>query len=252
MTDPSRCTALVVENSARAPIGALADWLPASGIDLVTVRPHTGEALPADPTAYDAVIVLGGPSSAYDDGPIDGRASWQPAGRDLLNQAVAAAVPTFAICLGAQLLAVAQGGRVHKGPDGPERGALLIAKRDRAVYDPVMAALPLTPDVIQWHDDVISELPVHAQLLAAGTRYENQAFRIGETAWGVQFHPEATPSIVRDWAARERAEGGDGELLGAAVAGVTTRYADLEETWHTVFERFAVVVRRRRESMPEA
>lgn len=236
--------ALVIENDPGDPPGRIADWLPPNGVELDVVRPHSGEALPAGLTAYDALVVLGGPMTAYDDGPIDGRESWLPKVRALLNEAVGTGVPTLAICLGAQLLATAQGGTVEPGEAGPEIGPALVAKRDRATYDPIMAALPLTPDVIQWHHDVITERPLGAELLAASVRYENQAFRVGAAAWGMQFHAEATLAMVRHWAENDATElGVDPDDV---VAQVEERYLDMEESWRPVFERFATVVRRRR------
>ena len=86
--------------------------------------------------------------------------------RELLGQALAADFPTLAICLGAQLLAQVGGGTVRAGIDGPEVGATLVAKRDAADADPVFGPLPLSPDVLQWHHDEISELPAGAH--AAG------------------------------------------------------------------------------------
>ena len=62
----------------------------------------------------------------------------------LLAEAVAREVPTFGICLGGQLLAMATGGRVERNPDGPEYGAMLIAKRLRDSGGRAPRAFPLT------------------------------------------------------------------------------------------------------------
>ncbi len=252
MSIPPSRPALVVENSPTDPPGRLADWLPPGGVDLHVVRPHAGDPLPASLDGYDALVVLGGPMAAYDDGPIDGRESWLPQVRDLLREGVGTSVPTMAICLGAQLLATAHGGVVAPAEEGPEFGACLVAKRDLATYDPIMATLPLTPDVIQWHYDEVVQRPPGAELLAASVRYDTQAFRLGGTAWGIQFHGEATIDMVRGWAKGDAAElaerGIDTDLLIERVEEV---YPDIEESWRPVFERFATVVRRRREEAAE-
>jgi GMP synthase (glutamine-hydrolysing) len=57
--------------------------------------------------------------------------------------------------------------------------------------------------VVQWHFDTITALPPDADLVASSDRYEVQAFRIGEVAWGLQFHVEATPDMVAEWAAND-------------------------------------------------
>ena len=62
----------------------------------------------------------------------------------------------------------------------------------------------MLPDVIQWHHDEITELPAGAVLLAASTRYPHQAFRLGDRAWGLQFHIECDPAMIADWAKRQR------------------------------------------------
>src|SRR5581483_7883037 len=116
------------------------------GLDVVD-----GAELPSELAGFAGIVVLGGPMSATD----DARAPWLPQVRDLLRRAVGDEVPTLAICLGAQLLAVAHGGRVGPNPDGPELGAQLIAKRAAAATDPLFGPLPITPGVIQWHYDAV-------------------------------------------------------------------------------------------------
>ena len=105
----------------------------------------------------------------------------------LLRRAVRDRIPTLGICLGAQLLATAHQGTVERAASGPEIGPALIAKRDAAESDPLFGPLPMLPDVLQWHQDEITELPLGAVLLAASSNYPVQAFRVGTAAWGVQF-----------------------------------------------------------------
>jgi GMP synthase (glutamine-hydrolysing) len=178
--------------------------------------------------------MLGGPQSAND-------ADLEPM-RQLLRDAVAAELPTLTICLGAQLLAAANGGRVEPSPDGPEIGALLIAKRAAASTDPLFGSLPITPDVIQWHYDAITRLPPGAIHLASSPVCEHQAFRLGRLAWGVQFHIETTPEIVRAWAAKDarRLDGYDLDLILSRIDGA---HDDIAEVWRPFAHAFADVVR---------
>jgi GMP synthase-like glutamine amidotransferase len=92
---------------------------------------------------------------------------------------------------------------VREGIDGPDVGALLVAKRDAAYADPVFGPLPLTPDVLQFHHDEISELPTGAVLLASSPMYVNQAYRVGQHVYGLQFHIETAPEIIHEWAERD-------------------------------------------------
>jgi GMP synthase (glutamine-hydrolysing) len=150
-------------------------------------------------------------------------------------------VPTLGICLGAQLLALATGGRIARNPDGPEYGAQLIAKRANSATDPLFAALPITPDVIQWHVDAIVELPPGAIQLASSPGCAVQAFRLGRLAWGIQFHIETTPELLRSWAEA------DAELMhDYDVELILTRAEkaqdDITEVWSPFAAAFAAIV----------
>ncbi|HEX8079567.1 MAG TPA: type 1 glutamine amidotransferase [Jatrophihabitans sp.] len=223
---------LVVENDLIAPIGMLDGWLRAAGAELVMCSPATGQPLPADLGGYSALVVLGGGMGAYD----DERAAWLPQLRQLLAEAVRTELPTLGVCLGAQLLAAATGGRVRPA-DTPEYGSQLVAKRQAAAADPLLREVPITPDVLQWHVDEISELPPGAVLLASSPVCEVQAFRIGRLAWGLQFHIETTPEIVALWAEH------DAELLQdydlpAILERSARAHPDIVEVWQPVVAAF--------------
>jgi GMP synthase-like glutamine amidotransferase len=232
--------ALVITHTVSESPGVLADWFPAAGLELDVVEPWNGDALPDRVTDHDALIVMGGPQQAYD----DGSAPWLRHTKELLRAAVKDGLPVLGVCLGGQLLAEAMGGRVRPGAEGPELGARLVSKRDAAVDDPVFSDIPLSPVVIQWHWDEISELPPGALLLAASPKYVNQAFRVGAKAYGLQFHIETPPEMVRGWAAADadgvRAAGLDPELLAERAVEVL---AEIEEVWRPFIDRFAALVR---------
>lgn len=234
---------LVVQHTAPEAAGRLGAWLTGAGLRLEPVRPYAGEALPTSLDGYGGLLVLGGPQAAYADSNGAHGAPWLAATKALLRAAVSSGVPTLTICLGAQLLAEACGGRVRPGSKGPEYGAALVARRDVAAQDELFGLVPFTPDVISWHDDEIVDLPPGAVLLATGTTYPNQAFRVGPRAWGLQFHIETTPEQVAGWA-----EHLDGRQAGARydvdriLAAVTAVHDDIEEVWRPVAERFAALV----------
>lgn len=168
----------------------------------------------------------------------DAQYPWLSDIRSLLSQAVGRRTPVLAICLGAQLLATATGGRVQQSRSGPEAGTLLVAKRDHAADDALLGPLPLTPDVMQFHRDEVMTLPPSAQLLASSPKCDNQAFRVGDVAYGMQFHVETTTETVLEWQRRMP------ELAESARAGQLSRdhldsfHEDLAETWRPVAERF--------------
>lgn len=186
---------LILEHDAHDPPMLLGDWLTEAAAEIEVRRLHAGDRVPDTVKGFQALISMGGEMGATD----DDVAPWLPATRALLASAAAAGTPTLGVCLGAQLLAVATGGRVERGPDGPEIGAYLAAKRDAAEADPLFAGLPLSPDVMQFHYDTVSVLPPGAVLLLSSTGYPHQAFRVGSAAWGIQFHIEATAAVFRGW-----------------------------------------------------
>lgn len=234
-------TALVIENDPTDDIRRLGEWLTEAGLELRVVRPHAGEALPADLDGYRALVVLGGEQQAYalpDGGPA---AAWFPALEGLLRKAVRHGLPTLAICLGAQLMATAHAGVVERSAAGPEVGPGLVGKRDAADGDPLFKWVPLAPDVLQWHIDEITELPRGAVPLAASTRYPHQAFRLGDRAWGLQFHIECDTAMIADWAAESTVLAELGYDPDAVVAACDAVMADVEEVWQPFAARFAAL-----------
>lgn len=226
---------LVIENARNAPVGRLGDWLSGAGAELDVRSAEAGEEFPTELDGYRALVVLGGGMGAFD----DARAPWLPALRQLLADAVRAELPVLGVCLGAQLLAAATGGRVSPA-ETPEYGAQLIAKRQAAATDPLLRELPITPDVLQWHVDEVSQLPPGAVQLASSPVCENQAFRVGRLAWGFQFHIETTPEIVSGWGVE------DAELLAdydlAAILERAARaHSDIAEVWQPVAARFVEI-----------
>ncbi|HEX5741709.1 MAG TPA: type 1 glutamine amidotransferase [Pilimelia sp.] len=237
-------TILTVENDPTDGPGRLGDWLTAAGLEPVVCRPHAGDPLPGDLSGHAALLVLGGEQSAYPAPDGTPGAPWFPALEGLLRKAVRHRVPTLAICLGGQLLATAHGGTVARSTSGPEIGPTLVGRRDACDDDPLCAALPFAPDVLQWHHDEITELPAGATLVAASPRYPHQAFRLGPCAWGTQFHIECDTAMFAGWVADNTgllAElGVDAEAL---VAAADAAMADIAEVWQPFAARFAALAR---------
>jgi len=144
--------------------------------------------------------VLGGEMGAYD----DPAHPWLRATKRLLCEAVETGVPVLGICLGHQLLAVANGGRVEPHPTGRQRGLYPMDWTDAAVDDALFGPLVRAggydePVAVQWNVDVVAELPAGAQALARSADGVLQAMRVGQSAWGIQAHPEAGVGVVGTW-----------------------------------------------------
>jgi GMP synthase-like glutamine amidotransferase len=197
-------------------LGLLGERLDASRRPYRSLRAWEESMDAVDPRDFAALIAMGGTAHAWqaDDVPV------LRTERELLRTAVEAEVPVLGICLGGQLLASALGGAVQAAAEA-EIGWLQITPTDRAREDPVFCVLEGSAGVYQWHNDAF-EPPPAASVLARSEAFPNQAFRVdGAEAWGIQFHPEATPDLFERWIARHPVEvkesGVDVDALRAAV-----------------------------------
>lgn len=231
---------LAVEHQATCPLGRLD---PFPGCATEVVRPYRGEPLPADLAGYDGLVVLGGEMDSWDD---DGY-PWLPGTRVLLAQAVDRGVPALGVCLGAQLLALASGGHVARGERGPELGLREVALLPAAADDVLAGRLPATVAAPQGHLDAVHDLPADAVVLASSDLYPHQLFRVGSSAWGVQYHPEVTEADFTAWMANDRellaAQGRTPEQEVAALVGAR---AELDASARLHAQAFADVVLRTR------
>lgn len=149
------------------------------------------DAFTFDPVDADLVVVLGGPIGAYEleDYPFIADEMV------ILRARVAADRPTLAICLGAQILAQALGGRVYAGTKEIGWAPVTLTKAgERSVlHDIGRDAIP----VLHWHGDTF-DLPDGAERLASTPGCTNQAFSLGATL-AVQFHPEVSARHFERW-----------------------------------------------------
>jgi GMP synthase (glutamine-hydrolysing) len=176
------------------------EWLEEDGIRVEVVEACFGATVPSSvPDGVHGVLPLGGAMGAND----DDVAAWLPDERALLADAVARGLPVLGLCLGGQLLAAATGGRVELGPV-TEIGLVHVQRTVDGLRDPVIAqAVPSSGADIpaaQWHQDHIVELPDGAVLLATNDACRVQAFRLGDTAYGFQLHPEVDAETFVSWA----------------------------------------------------
>lgn len=160
----------------------------------LSVDPTREVRIPATPGDYDGLIVLGGLMSADDDAEHPHLVPLM----ELMRGFVAADRPVLGICLGAQLMAREWGGRCYR-MEAPEIGFVPVSATAGASDDRLLSGLDARPYVMQWHQDSF-DLPPEAELLMTGEACRNQAFRIGQLAYGLQFHCEATVDMMRQWA----------------------------------------------------
>ena len=164
----------------------------------VATEPPPGEA--------DAVVVLGG--GVHPDQ--EELHPWLLPELDFLRRALAAGTPLLGVCLGAQLLARAGGGRVFRAPE-PEIGWLEVELAEPAADDPVLRGLPARFTAFQWHH--YSYEPPAGAIELARSIASTQAYRLGEAVWGVQFHPEVTAGQIERWLVEDPEDVADAPAL---------------------------------------
>ena len=186
-------TWVVVQHVSYEGPGSVASAVAAGGAPVRVMRVDAGDDVPP-PDAVESMtglVVMGGPMGVHDDLP------WLADERALLRAAVETGLPVLGVCLGAQQLALALGGEVQRGP-APECGVGEVHLTTAALVDPVFGAAPTPLPCVHWHGDTFS-LPPGSVHLARNDAYENQAFRAGSRAYGLQFHVEVTAGLVGHW-----------------------------------------------------
>jgi GMP synthase-like glutamine amidotransferase len=231
-------TCLVIQHVEPERAFAIGDALGAAGVSIDTRQVFAGDAVPDDAAGLDGLVVMGGPMSAASD---DGFATRR---RELalIADAVSRGVPTLGVCLGAQLLAAALGAAVYPGAAGPEIGWGPVEVLGTCGDDPLFAGSGPELTVLQWHGDTF-DLPEGGCRLLRNSTYPNQAFRVGDVAWGLQFHVEVDVDAVEGFVA---AFGADAEGVAGGVDGILTATPDavaaLAGARDLVLGRFASLV----------
>jgi GMP synthase-like glutamine amidotransferase len=156
---------------------------------------YQGDPLPDSLEQMEAVIVLGGPMNVYE----EQKYPFLKQEDIFIKKVLEKRIPFLGICLGAQLLAKAVGAKVKKAPV-KEIGWYRIQLTPSGVADPLWVGFSHELTVFQWHEDTF-DIPRKGVLMATSLTCPHQAFRMGPCAYGLQFHLEATPPMIKAWSA---------------------------------------------------
>lgn len=181
---------LVLHRQQSCP-GRVAALLARKGYRIDIRRPALGESLPEDLSDCAGAVIFGGPMSANDE-----HLPFIRQEIDWIGRLLAAGTPYLGICLGAQLLARQLGGSVSGHVYGRVEVGFHLIEATPAGAE----ILPARLHVYQWHQEGFT-VPRGTTLLARGRVFENQMFSYGANAYGLQFHPEVTPTILARWLA---------------------------------------------------
>jgi GMP synthase (glutamine-hydrolysing) len=185
--------------------------------------------------SFEAMIILGGPQSVY----AKGRWPEMAVEQDLVAAAHKAGKPMLGICLGAQMLAQALGGRAYFNPRGKELGWAEVTLSPGAGQSGPLAGLPQSFPALHWHGDTF-DLPPGSQHLASSALTPNQGFVLGKS-WALQFHLEVEAEDIRAWVAEYQDEAGQ-HLKGDPEADLARFYPQFKAVREKVFNRFLDLV----------
>jgi len=184
---------LVFQHDPFEDLGCFAEVLEKQGADYHVLRLFHGEMPAEDWQHIGALIILGGPMSVSDEDNYP-FLRWE---KRIIRAAIDEAVPMLGVCLGAQLIAATLGTPVFHGPV-KEIGWSPITITPHGQVDSLLGYLPESATVFQWHGDGF-DLPNGAIHLASSVNYKTQAFRVGKSIYGLQFHLEVTPNMIERW-----------------------------------------------------
>jgi GMP synthase-like glutamine amidotransferase len=217
---------LAIVHQEDAGPGVFVEELHAQGVELDRWRIPDQADPPPDLAAYDAVMSFGGAMH------IDqaDRHAWLEREREILRELIERGTPLLGACLGAQLLCVAAGGEVRRMRE-PEIGWVEVEVMPEGADDPLVGPLAPGFSAFDWHSYACVP-PVESVVMARSEQCA-QVFRIGERAWGIQFHAEVSvPDAYRwidDWRSDEDAVriGLDAERLRAQTEVVIAGWNEI-------------------------
>jgi GMP synthase (glutamine-hydrolysing) len=217
---------LTIVHELDAGPGVFTGPLATAGAEVEVWLPTEQPEPPAPATTYGAILSFGGSAHPHQ----EERHPWLVTEKRFLAGALAAGVPLLGVCLGSELIAEAAGGRARHMAQ-PEIGWYPVQLTEAGRADPVTGPLGDSFEALEWHSYTI-EPPPGAAALAHGPSCL-QAYRLGERAWGVQFHPEVTGEDFQHWLDNYTIDE-DAVRVGVDPSAIAAQCADRMPDWHAL------------------
>ncbi len=221
---------LAISHERDAGPGVFGEAVRAAGGRLDVWHRAETDDLPGLPETYDAVISFGGAMHA-DQGDAH---PWLPAEIAFMTELLERRVPLLGVCLGAQLLALASGGGARRARE-PEIGWKAVELTTEGESDPLLAGLAPGFEAFEWHS-YECVLPADAAILATSAVCV-QAFRLGDSAWGIQFHAEVTAADARGWIEDYGSTDPDAVRIGLDQAALRAQTGERIVRWNELGRR---------------
>jgi GMP synthase-like glutamine amidotransferase len=217
---------LAISHQRDAGPGVFAEAIAAAGDDLDLWSIDEDAEPPADPLGYDAVMTFGGAMNV--DQPDEH--AWIDPEKELLAGLIDAGVPLLGVCLGSQLVCEAAGGAARRAPK-PEIGWHPVEVTADGQEDPLLRPLAPAFEAFQWHS--YEGIPPEGATILARSAVCVQAYRVGETTWGIQSHPEVSAADAAHWIEDYRSDP-DAVRLGTDPAVLGPETAERIATWNEI------------------
>lgn len=225
---------LIVKNIKIEGPGTIEDFLKEKGMEYTVVDfsgcEATEESIP-DIRKFTHLVIMGGPMAVYES---DG-APFLHFEVAMIRSFILGKKPVLGVCLGAQVIAHALNANVYAGGTR-EIGWNKVEITPEGMDDPVFSTLSVNNDsyaeIFQWHSDTF-DLPKKAVRMASSGIYPNQAFKYGENVYGLQFHIEVKPDMIREWFETE--EGVDAEHMLEQTLRIFPEYSKRAMSFYEKF-----------------
>jgi GMP synthase (glutamine-hydrolysing) len=238
---------LVVQNAEWEGPGLIEVHARAAGIGLATVelfrKSSPAPEIPfreLEDGAFSAVVALGSPATAY----VPKSDPHHDELVRLFKLTKKRGIPSFNICYSMQLFSLVHGGSVVRNPAGKEVGFAEVRPTPEGRADPVIG--PVGPyTTLQWHGDVVEELPRGAVCLASSKKTKNQVAVLDGIHYMMQADGQAAiPSMVRSWLRHDSkwATQGTGVRKGELVSEAVEHEAYFRNTFLRIFGNFLALV----------
>ena len=170
--------------------GYLGTFLNQHNVPFEIVCIDDGISVPKKLDDISGFVFMGGSMNVTD--PLQ----WITEEKELIRKAIDKNIPVMGICLGAQLMSAALGGKITHDPN-MEIGWHNVKADIKNIDNEWLKELPENFTPFHWHADTF-DIPEEATVLLHSKCRMNQAFSINNSI-AMQFHLEMTTEMVEEW-----------------------------------------------------